>query len=182
MSYIGSSTIHSTEFVVAKMRERKPRSILDVGCGWGRWGFLAREFLELWEHNYQRDQWRVRIDAIDVHDGTWTPVHSFIYDHLYKADVRFFETSQRYDLVIACDVLEHIPKPAGVALVNRFREAGSSLVIGVPLGDRWPLYDGFDGNDFAGHVCHWFVDDLPDAEHVETLTEDNLPYGLFYLR
>lgn len=181
MTYIGSSTVHSVEWVVAKMRERKPRSILDVGCGWGRWGFLAREFLELWEHNYQKEQWQVRIDCIDVHPGTWTPVHDFVYDHKYEGDVREFKLPLAYDMAICCDVLEHIPKEDSLALVQRLRDAGTSVVIGVPLGEMWPHYEGFDGNDFAGHVCHWFQEDFPGAEFYQTQTEDRLPYGLFYL-
>lgn len=178
--YIGSSTVHSVEFVVEKMRERKPESILDVGCGWGRWGFLAREFLELWEHNYQKADWKLRIDAIDVWEATWTPVHAFVYDNTFTADVRSWEPPHAYDLVICCDVLEHLPKDDSLALVQRFRDAGSSVIAGVPLGDSWPLYGGFDGNEFAGHVCHWFADDF-DGEFRESKTEDGLPYGLFYM-
>lgn len=181
MTYIGSSTVYSTEWVVERMRERKPESILDIGCGWGRWGFLAREFLELWEHNYQKADWKIEIDAMDVHEGTWTPAHEFIYDHTYTMDVREWTHPSCYDLVIACDVLEHIPKDDSLAVIAKLRESGSSIIVGVPIGEQWPHYDGFDGNDFAGHVCHWFPEDFPDATQTKmTQTEDKLPYGLFY--
>ena len=182
MSDIGTSTLYSTEWVIDRLRALKPRSIIDIGCGWGRWGFLAREFLELWEHRFRKEDWAIRIDALDIHLGTWTPIHSYVYDHCYTGDVRRWAPVQRYDVAVACDVLEHMPKDDGMNVLTRFRSQGSSVLVGVPLGDAWPLRPGFDGNPHEAHVSRWYAGDFPGAiESRETMTEDGLPYGLFQL-
>jgi len=182
LSDIGTSTLYSTEWVVDRLRAIDPSSILDVGCGWGRWGFLAREFLELWKHRYTPSEWVVRIDALDIHPGTWTGVHAYIYDHRYEADVRTFEPVRHYDAVIACDVLEHMEKDEGLEVLGKLRTWGGRVIVGVPIGDAWPLRAGFDGNPYEAHLSRWYESDFPGAVTGRaTLTEDGLPYGLYLL-
>ena len=33
----------------------QPRSILDIGVGFGKWGFLCREYLDIFQGRYARD-------------------------------------------------------------------------------------------------------------------------------
>lgn len=180
---IGTSTVNSIPFVVEKMRAIRPRSILDVGCGWGRWGFLAREFLELWEHRYRREEWEVPIDAIDIHPGTWTPVHSYVYDSCVTDDIRTVPMFKDWDLIIACDVIEHMTKEDGLAVLERLTQHGRHVLIGIPLGPGW-LRGGFDNNAHEAHLSEWSHDDFrkqPVIDHELIQTEDLLDYGLYHL-
>ena len=181
MSYIGTSTVYSVEWVVERLREIQPRSIIDVGCGWGRWGCLAREFLELWEHRYQRHQWAVRIDALDVHPGTWTPLHRFVYDDIFQINALEWVPVRDYDVAICCDVIEHMPKDQGKAFLARMRRCIPHVLVGIPIGKAWPLYGGFDGNEYAGHLARWEPEDFDSVQAKMTQTEDGLDYGLFHL-
>ena len=183
---IGTSTARSTEWIVERLREIAPRSIVDIGCGWGRWGFLAREFCELWFHRYSRDEWKVRIDALDVNPGTWTPVHAYIYDSMMQADVRTWTPSQRYDVAICCDVLEHMPKEDGLKTLEKLLAWCDNVLLGIPLGAGWSR-PGFDGNPYEAHVARWEAWDVSDLDHTIVAhnivkTEDGLAYGLFHVR
>lgn len=181
MSDIGTSTLYSTEWMVDRLRAAKPRSIVDIGCGWGRWGFLAREFLELWEHRYGKDEWRVYIDALDIHPGTWTPVHPYVYDNVIQADVRTWEPSRAYDVAICGDVIEHMTHEDGEQVIRTLLGYCGHVLLGIPLGAGWER-PGFDGNPYEAHLGRW---DAYDFEHYEVLdskltqTEDRLAYGLY---
>ncbi len=183
MSYVGTSTVASIEFIVGRLREIQPKSILDVGCGWGRQGFLAREFLELWAHRYTPDQWEVYIDALDAHPGTWNPIHEYIYNRIIEVDVREWTPDRDYDVAICCDVLEHMPKDESLSVLNGLRGYARNILIGMPLGTRWPLYEGYDGNPYGGHRSHWQTADFVGAVAIQVReTEDGLPYVLVHLR
>ena len=180
---IGTSTLYSTEWVIEQLREVKPSSIIDIGCGWGRWGFLAREFLELWSHRFARDSWKVRIDALDVNPSTWTPVHAYIYDSALQVDVRTWVPSQRYDVAICCDVLEHMDKEDGLKTLGKLLAWCDHVLLGVPLGAGWER-PGFDGNPYEAHLARWEASDLEPyniTAHKLTQTEDGLGYGLFHI-
>jgi len=55
-----------------------PESILDVGVGFGKYGFLSREYLELWDGRGKYCDWKIRIDGIEAYKDYITPVHRFI--------------------------------------------------------------------------------------------------------
>lgn len=178
---IGTSTLYSTEWIVEHLRALQPSSILDVGCGWGRWGFLAREFLEIWEHRFR--DWRVRIDAVDIHPGTWTPVHTFVYDRIIEADIREL-TPDPYDVAICCDVIEHMDRDDGTRVLNTLREACGHVLVGIPLGAGW-LRPGHDDNPFEAHLTEWddvtFTETFAPLERRPITIEGGMGYGLYVL-
>jgi len=82
-----------------------PRSILDVGAGNGRYGFLFRETLD-W--NYGRfENPQVRIDAVEIEPSYISPVHHHVYDNIYIGDWLSLKLEIKYDLIFMGDVLEH---------------------------------------------------------------------------
>lgn len=181
---IGTSTASSIPFVVRKMRETRPARILDVGCGSGRWGVLAREFLEYWEHRFRPGEWRTRITGIDINPTNWTPVHDYVYDRTYTVDVRAWRFMPVYDLIIATDVLEHMKKDEAKIVLEAMWTTGAHVIIGIPLGPGW-LRGGFNGNPHEAHLSEWEYRDFmaqPVIDHEDAKTEDPLPYGLFHLK
>jgi len=59
-----------------------PDSILDIGAGIGKWGFLCRDRLEFLEGRHDRSAWRTRIYGIEVHAGFRNPIWDYCYDRL----------------------------------------------------------------------------------------------------
>jgi ubiquinone/menaquinone biosynthesis C-methylase UbiE len=51
-----TSYLNNIPDIITAIKSQNPKSILDVGCGFGKYGFLIREYLELWsiEHRYKK--------------------------------------------------------------------------------------------------------------------------------
>src|SRR5438094_354805 len=103
-----------TELIV----KTNPFRLLDVGIGFGKYGLLAREYLELWDGRFQYDDWRRRIDGIEIHRAFIRDWHRAIYDQIWIGDaLEILPTLPSYDLVLLIDVLEHFPEQSGHALL-----------------------------------------------------------------
>ena len=55
---------------VGAVMDLHPNSVLDVGCGFGIYGALLREYLDVWCAPCEYGEHRTRIDAIEVYDLT----------------------------------------------------------------------------------------------------------------
>lgn len=126
-------------------------TILDVASGLGPWGFLVRT----------RFNGKPIIIAVDI----WLPyierVNTVqIYDEIVRADVRklpFKEGS--FEVVIACEVLEHMPKQEGISFLYELeRVTRGLLIITTPLG--FMFQDAINDNQFEKHVSAWQPDDF----------------------
>jgi SAM-dependent methyltransferase len=132
--------------------------ILDVGCGFGRWGYLCTT--NYWE---TRDPEAGRIPEIVGIDG-FLPnlrmiknngcyaqvIHSLVPPLPFKADA--------FDTVIVVEVIEHIPKAMGAELIAEAkRVARHRVIISTP---NYPAFrpglntmTGF--NELEAHVSYW---------------------------
>jgi hypothetical protein len=68
--------------------QTRPHSVLDIGVGFGKYGVLAREYLEFWGAAADYEKWTRRIDGIEVFDKYLTPLHKYVYDNIYTGDAR----------------------------------------------------------------------------------------------
>jgi len=150
---------HSLELI----RSWMPESILDIGCGFGRWGFLCREFLDVWEGRYDRQDWKVKIEGVEGFAPYVTDLQRAVYDRIHIGNVlEVLPRLGRYDLIILGDVLEHFEKDEGARLIADCASHLSSdghLLLHVPLGEDWPQGAAF-GNDLETHRSCWTETDL----------------------
>lgn len=112
----------------------RPMSILDVGCGNGRYGFLFRETLDL---NYGRliqPEWEVVIDGIESENDYVTMVHHSVYNVVHVADWLKYEPNRKYDLVFMGDVLEHFPEGDWQKALQKAKDCGSYVIVVCPNG------------------------------------------------
>ncbi|MFH1888959.1 MAG: hypothetical protein ABH806_02580 [Candidatus Omnitrophota bacterium] len=111
-----------------------PHSILDVGVGFGKYGVLCREYLELWNRSDNYRGFTRRIDGVEIFEDYLTPLHKFAYDNLYIGDIVELATKSdfRYDLVLLIDILEHLDKAAGRKLVNDLMQRNEGVLLAVP--------------------------------------------------
>jgi hypothetical protein len=116
-----------------------PKNILDVGAGYGKYGVLFREYMELKYANKDesipmKSQRRIRIDALEGHAPYISQLHSEVYDHIYIDNITTFaENDMNYDLVFMGDVLEHLDKKEGEKVLTTLcRKAIHGILICVP--------------------------------------------------
>src|SRR5882672_10882574 len=88
-----SSRPNTIPTVLHLVRQLRPRSILDVGIGFGKWGHLFREYTDILEaerdpSRYQRANWQVVIDGIEGHSAYVTEMHRFLYNRVIVGDAR----------------------------------------------------------------------------------------------
>jgi len=160
-----SSRPNTIPTVIHLLRQLKPRSILDVGVGFGKWGHLFREYTDILEAEheparYQRMNWRVRIDGIEGHAAYLTPMHRFLYDRIHVGDAaQLLPKLPRYDLIFLGDIIEHFEKAAGLALLaEAFAKAGKAVIVSTPKFET--AQEDLCGNELERHRSLWGAKDF----------------------
>ena len=176
-----SSRPNTIPTVINLVRQLKPRSILDVGIGFGKWGHLFREYTDILESEnvpsrYERSNWRVRIDGIEGYAGYVTDMHRFIYNEIHIGDTReLIRNLPRYDLIFAGDILEHFEKSAGRQFLREALQlANRAVIITTPKYDTGQ--EDLCGNELERHLSLWTSSDFrsfPNA-HVKTVDRATL--------
>jgi len=163
--------------VIYIVRQLKPRSILDVGVGFGKWGHLFREYTDIVaaEHDparYEKKNWQVRIDGIEGHAPYLTPMHHYLYDRIHIGDaISLIKTLQNYDLIFLGDVLEHFEKAQGLQLLkDALTKANKAIVVSTPKYET--AQEDLCGNKLERHRSLWSANDLRAAGASQTKTID----------
>jgi hypothetical protein len=150
------------EDCLALIVARQPSTVLDAGVGFGLWGHLLRQYLDVWCGRIQREQWATRIDGIEIDPNRVQPHSRHLYSNVYIGDIRE-EVPRRandteYDIILFGDVIEHLPKDDGIELLRTAGALARDLVvIRIPLGDGWRV-EGREPPDH--HRSRWYLDDF----------------------
>jgi SAM-dependent methyltransferase len=140
----------------------RPKSILDIGLGNGKLGFIARDLLDvMYGECYHRSQWRLKLDGIEVFEDYIQDHQRAIYNDIHIGDA--FDVIDRvgnYDMIILGDVLEHFDKQKGIAFMDKcVRHANEAVSLFIPLGDGW-AQEAIYGNPYETHRSSWHLDEL----------------------
>jgi len=142
------------------------KSVLDVGCGFGKWGFLARLYIQIWDSKLTKEvyqNWRdnLQVDAIEIFIDYITDLQRLIYNKIYIGDMReVIEKVGNYDLIIMGDVLEHIPLQDGLTLLKKARAKARWIIITMP--DYFVTGNPSMGNKAEIHQHIWLDNQFPD--------------------
>ncbi len=143
-------------FIATTIWKYQPKSVLDVGCGFGKYGVIFREYLDvLWER-YDKSEWKARIDAVEACDHCITPLHRYIYNTVFIGDARKISIPQHYDLVFMGDVLEHMPKEDGEKLIDKFDTKWILISTPTIMVEQKP----YKGNEYEKHEYIWKEEDF----------------------
>ena len=160
-----SSTPKIITPIVEKILQVKPKTILDIGFGYGKWGYLSREYLESWQGRIEKREWKIKITGIDAYEPLsklgWINI---FYDKIITEDALVaIKKLGNYDLVIATDVLEHLEKKASVELFDEcYKQANKSFIVSIPLGEGWlNNYVPYE-NKYDKHRCVWYLEEIKE--------------------
>jgi hypothetical protein len=158
---MGTSNWQNISYCIDLIRRMNPESVLDVGAGFGRWGMICREFLDVWNGRVEKKSWVTRVEGIEAFPLNIDEYHQYFYNKVWNVDARDFfkEINEKYDLVIFGDVLEHFYKDEANMLLKRALNFSDYVMINIPLGDNWEQHDLY-GNEYEEHKSVWYEDDF----------------------
>ncbi len=150
----------------------KPKTILDVGKGFGKYGFLAHEYFGInntKQINPQKTMAQnsdVAIDAIEVDETLIMPHLSQFYRNVYFGDVfeQYKLMQESYDLVIMIDVVEHLEKVKTLELIKDLITKNTIVLVATPINFfNQHLYESV----YEEHISHWTIKDFQNIGSVQ---------------
>ena len=155
-----SSDFDNIPFVVGQLQRLQPQSVLDVGIGFGKWGFLVREYLEAWEGRCTPDLWQLRIEGIEIWEAYRNPGWGIYYNHVHIGDAReIVSRLGNFDVGVCCDVIEHMNKSDGKELVSQILRVCKTLILTTPIS-FWEQLDSAQENKYEQHLSLWAPSDF----------------------
>jgi predicted SAM-dependent methyltransferase len=112
----------------------QPKSILDIGMGFGKYGFLSREYLELFDGREKYNDWKRTIDSIEIFEKYLTSLNKMIYDKIYIGNALDIlpTLDKKYDLILLVDILEHFHYDEGIQLLKVCDQQSNNTIISTP--------------------------------------------------
>jgi len=156
------SQYHGIAAIALEIQWLAPKSVVDLGVGFGKFGVLCREILDAWYGRCRQDQWEARIDGWEAFAGYSNPCWS-VYSRFYQRDFSSVMHAG-YDLVLMIDSLEHLAPEVGRPFLKQLVRDNKRVIVSVPNG---PMAQGgiygnpreahlwtFSGlEEFAGYEC-----------------------------
>ena len=146
--------------ILDKVRLEQPDSILDIGIGFGKFGVLLRESLDIPYKRYEKCDWKVKIDGIEAFIGYQNPIHKYVYDKIYYDTVEnVLPSLDCYDVILLIDVLEHFEKEKGRAILQELLlHANKAVIISTPVNPDHQ--EEYNGNTYEEHKSKWAILDF----------------------
>ncbi|MDX9973859.1 MAG: hypothetical protein RBU21_12825 [FCB group bacterium] len=176
-----STSIHISH-CLTQILALQPRSVLDIGCGFGLWGFLCREYLDVFSERVQPADWQVKITGVELFDPYIMAHQRSLYNRIEIGDIRDLAARlEPHELVIAGDVIEHLDKPdAQIVLRQLYDKAERAMLVNIPIGSGWE-HGVVHDNPGELHRSEWHIRDFD--EFLPQIQLFGLPcgaYGSFY--
>lgn len=164
---------HGISDIMNEVVRLAPKSVLDLGAGFGLYGALCRNYLDALHGRCKREQWKTTIRGFEVFPGyknpTWELYSSMHVEPFNQENLEH----QGWDLVLMIDSLEHLTPEAGAKFLDDLVEHNKHVIVSVPNGrmdqgaahgneyeTHRTTYTGREFNDFPGatsihiSVCH----------------------------
>mgnify|MGYP003624391559 CR=1 FL=1 len=150
----------------------KPTTVMEIGVGFGKYGLLLREYLEIWGEGEVYEDWLRKIDGIEIFEAYIMDHHRVIYDEIYIGNaLDIMPERDCYDLILLIDVLEHIEYKHAINLLNICKQKAKHVIISTPkdIGHQGVGYD----NIYESHLSQWNRRSLREALGSDTLFISN---------
>jgi len=163
---MGTSNWQNISYNIELIRKINPKSILDIGVGFGRWGILYREFLEIWDDGRYNCDWLRTIDGVEIYPGYVQEYHKYFYDTIYINNALDFLKSldREYNLINFGDVIEHMDRKIGEEIIDLALSKSRYVLITIPIGKHWQQ-EGTKENPYEEHKSIWYNRDFVKYKH-----------------
>ncbi len=141
----------------------KPRTILDIGIGFGKYGALFREYLDLWDTSTGYDEKSVILTGVEVCERYRSPLWG-CYDEIVIGNILALPevTAREYDFIFMGDVLEHLHENEAAELLGKLNFTHLLIVTPLVVSNQGAVYD----NEHERHVSQWSRENLPGAQYM----------------
>lgn len=179
-----TSTWRGLETFAEIVRSTESTSFLDIGVGNGKWGYLFREYSDVWNGRFLRSAWTSVVDGIEIYPAYIDAHQRAIYSHIYIGDAcDLIGDLGSYDMIYAGDVIEHIPKGRAVTLLRDLcAKARKVAFLSVPIGEEWLGKRPWD-NQYEDHVSSWEPGELRNLgftwQRIDVAPDGKRRIGLF---
>ena len=155
-----SSHFYQITGIVEIITAVDPQKLLDIGIGFGKYGFLAREYLELWDGRQKYNDFKRIIDGIEVFPEYIKPIQKNIYNNIFTGNAIDIVSQLilDYNLTLFVDCLEHFSYADGMKVLETLEKKSDNILISVPLFMSHQK-DAF-GNEFETHKYQWTKKDF----------------------
>lgn len=140
----------------------EPKSVLDIGAGFGKYGVLMREYLDVRNGRVYQKDWKTVIDAIEIYDP-YVSSNYGVYNSVRLGDIEKIKI-EKYDLILLMDVIEHLTKKKGLQLVRDLRKKCKNLLITTPIG--FSKQGKFAGNIYEVHKSGFLPKDFNEFKPI----------------
>lgn len=123
-------------------------TVIDIGAGVGTYKALLTDTKAQW---VGIEVYQPYIEKYNLTD---------IYPKVVCADARYVDYSlfEDVNLVIAGDVLEHMPRNDAIGLIDRLKKVADNIIISIPIIES---HQGtVDGNVYETHHYQWDYDEM----------------------
>lgn len=157
------SDIGSIGPILYCVQRLQPKGILDLGCGFGKYGVLCREILEAVHGRCRPDQWENTICGVDGFKDYANPCWG-VYNNVAIEDFsRHYEKIVGWPLILLVDSLEHVNKELGITILDWVVKNNQNVIVSVPLG--FCPQSAVFGNSFETHRATWVMADFDRYRH-----------------
>ena len=163
-----TSDLHNMAPVITVIQDLRPHSVLDIGCGFGKYGVLLREYLDVVHGRLNRASWEVRIEAVEAFAGYQNQLWRSVYDRVHHGLAEnVVPNLGRFDVILLADVVEHLEKHAAVELIAQCLDHSDTLVVSTPV--EFFAQPEVNDNPYEAHRCLWTARDFPPGVSVVTI-------------
>ena len=141
-------TFHSPgiePWVLGLLKQVRPRSVLDVGCGLGLWGLILRGYLGV-----------SHIVGVDIDSDKVEFARKLgMYDEVYVSDVRAFDYVSSFDAIIAIESIHGILDLELLRRLEGLVKEGGIIILALPSLPELIRVDELVGMGYA--VFRYFL-------------------------
>lgn len=115
--------------------------VLDIRIGWGRYGLLLREQLDISSIHTEKKDWTLTIDGVAIRSEYVNSHTNYLYNTIYISPIETWAPNYKghpYDIVIWADGIEYAYVSSVQKIVNSILGYCKWFIIVTPSGPNNP--------------------------------------------